>query len=174
MTYKIVNPADKPSLSGQSRDMTQTNAFALQNSGLNAFLFAEVGTEQNGSTLTVLSTLARLGNDPWAQAAEWAKMPNAASIDCLTKSIRRMPLCGPAYVEAHATATRLVMLLPGQSGQVASRPLAELKIPEWVPVTAFCMLIGIAIAVGTLAAHPPAATGPVAPAPVTQVVGQGQ
>jgi hypothetical protein len=151
--------------------MTQTDAFALKNSGLNAFLFAEVGTEQNGSTLTVLSTLARLGNDPWAQAAEWATMPNAASIDCLTKSILLMPLCGPTYVEARATATRLVMLLPRQRGQVASRPLAELKIPEWLPIAAFCVVIGLAIAVSTFAAAPTAST---APALVMQASGQGQ
>lgn len=154
--------------------MTQADAFALKNSGLNAFLFAEVGTEQNGSTLTVLSILARLGNDPWVQAAEWAKMPNATSVDCLTKSILRMPLCGLAYVEARATATRLVMLLPRQTRQIASWPLAELKIPEWLPVAAFCVVIGIAIVVSTFATAPTASTAPMAPAPVAQASGQGQ
>jgi hypothetical protein len=154
--------------------MKQTDSFALKNSGLNAFLFAEVGTEQNGSTLTVLSTLARLGNDPWAQAAEWAKMSNAATIDCLTKSILRMPLCGLAYVEARATATRLVMLLPRLSGQVASRPLAELRIPEWLPIVAFCVILGIAVVVSTFAATPTASTKPMAPTPVTQDLWQGQ
>jgi hypothetical protein len=146
----------------------------LKNSGLNAFLFAEVGTEQNGSTLTALSTLARLGNDPWAQAAEWAKMPNAASIDCLTKSILRMPLCGPAYVEARATATRLVMLLPRKSGPVTGRPLDELKIPEWLPIAAFCVVIGIAIVVSTFTAAPMASIALTAPTPLTQDPGQGQ
>jgi len=72
--------------------MLQNDAFALKNSGLNAFLLAEVGTEQNGSSLTVLSGLGRLGKDPWAQATEWAKMPNAAKIDGLTHSIAQMPL----------------------------------------------------------------------------------
>ena len=100
--------------------MTQTDAFALKASGLNAFLFAEVGIEQNGSTLTVLSTLARLGNDPWALAAEWTKMPNAAGVDRLTECILRMPLSGPAYVGARATATRLILLLPRPGGQVAN------------------------------------------------------
>ena len=38
--------------------MTTSDAFALKNSGLNAFLFAEVGTELNGSPLTILSVLA--------------------------------------------------------------------------------------------------------------------
>jgi hypothetical protein len=154
--------------------MTQTDAFAFKASGLNAFLFAEVGIEQNGSTLTVLSTLARLGNDPWALAAEWAKMPNAASVDCLTKSILRMPLSGPAYVEARATATRLVLLLPRQSGQVAHRPLAELKIPEWLPIVAFCVFIGLAVVVSTFAAAPVASTAAMPPAPVAQASGQGQ
>ncbi len=154
--------------------MTQTDAFALKNLGLNAFLFAEVGIEQSGSTLTVLSTLARLGNDPWAQAAEWAKMPNAASIDCLTNSILRMPLRGLAYVEARAIATRLVMLLPRQSGHVARRPLADLKVREWLPIAAFGVVVGIAVVVSTFAAAPTAFTAPMAPTPVTQHSGQGQ
>ncbi len=53
--------------------MTSTDAFALKNSDLNTFLFADVGTELNGSALTILSVLARLGEDPWAEAARWAK-----------------------------------------------------------------------------------------------------
>ena len=43
------------------------------------------GSGETGVTLmeliiviTILSILARLGKDPWVQAAEWAKMPNAA------------------------------------------------------------------------------------------------
>jgi hypothetical protein len=40
--------------------MSQTDVFALQNSKLNEFLFAEIGVELNGSTLTTLSALARL------------------------------------------------------------------------------------------------------------------
>jgi hypothetical protein len=154
--------------------MTQTDAYALKNSGLNAFLFAEVGTEQNGSTLTVLSTLARLGNDPWVQAAEWAKMPNAASVDCLTKSILRMPLQGSTDAKVRDIATRLVMLLPRQSGRVVSRPGAELKIPEWLPIAAFCVLIGITVLASTFAAPPTASTLRTAAASVAQVSGQGQ
>lgn len=41
--------------------MTSSNAFALKESGLNDFLFAEVGTELNGSPLTILSILAKIG-----------------------------------------------------------------------------------------------------------------
>jgi hypothetical protein len=140
------------------------DAFALKNSGLDAFLFAEVGIEQNGSPLTVLSTLARLGRDPWAQAAEWARMPPAAIIAGLTQSIVQMPLCPRALADARATAGRLALLLPSQSGttgrigtagQTASRVIEEFKVPKWLPLVVFCVMMGLTIVVGTLAAPAP-------------------
>jgi hypothetical protein len=155
--------------------MPQHDAFVLQNSGLNAFLFAEVGTEQNGSPLTMLSTLARLGQDPWAQAAEWARMPNAAMIECLTRSITQMPLCPRALDEARATAGRLALLLPRQSGmtgQTASRTIADLKLPAklpaWLPMAVFCVVMGLMVMAGTFAAAPPTQ------APVAQSGESGQ
>jgi len=147
------------------------DAFALKNSGLDTFLFAEVGTEQNGSSLTVLSTLARLGRDPWAQAAEWARLPPATIVAGLTHSIVQIPLCPRALAEASATAKRLVLLLPqqtGTTGQTASRVLNELKIPAWVPMAAFCVIMGLSIVVGTFASPP------TTQAPVAQSVPLGQ
>jgi len=141
--------------------MAQNDAFALKNSGLNDFLFAELGTELNGSTLTVLSTLARLGKDPWAQAAEWAKMPYAATVEGLTQSILRMPLCAASLAEARATAGRLVALLPRQTGTInlaPSRPIAGLKIPlklpQWIPVAGFCILLVVAMIAASVMSTP--------------------
>ena len=37
------------------------NIFALRDLSLNAFLFSDVGVEANGTSLTILSLLARLG-----------------------------------------------------------------------------------------------------------------
>lgn len=157
------------------------DAFALKNSGLDTFLFAEVGTEQNGSSLTVLSTLARLGKDPWAQAAEWATMSPASMVAGLTQSIVQMPLCPRALAEASATAGRLVLLLPrqagntgqagktgqtGKVGQTASRMLEELKLPTWIPMAAFCIIVGLSIVAGTFAAAPPTQAPVVQPAPL--------
>jgi disulfide bond formation protein DsbB len=140
--------------------MPDNDAFALQKSGFNAFLFAEVGIEQNGSTLTLLSTLARLGKDPWAQAAEWARMPKAAML-------------GPgALADARATAGRLAMLLPSQTGpagQAAARTIGGMKMPEWVPVIIFCVVIGLAIVAGTFAA-PTTTTTTVMPAATPTVL----
>jgi hypothetical protein len=153
--------------------MSNTDAFALQNSGFNAFLFAEVGTELNGSTLTMLSVLARLGQDPWDQAARWAKLPKAAIIDRLTQSIGQMPLCPQALIDARATASRLILLLPGQtqSSQATERPTgakaAISAMPRWAPIAFFCGAIALGMAVNAFLTAPAA---PTIEAPTAQTV----
>ncbi len=89
---------------------THPNVFALKNSGLDAFLYADVGAELNGSTLTILSMIARLGRDPWVEAARWATLPRAGAIEGLVQSIAQMPLVPSALVEIRTTAARLVQL----------------------------------------------------------------
>ena len=88
------------------------DAFALKNSGLDGFLYADVGPELNGSALTILSMIARLGQDPWAEAARWAALPRAGVIDSLARSIAQMPLAPSALAETRVTAARLALLLP--------------------------------------------------------------
>jgi hypothetical protein len=129
--------------------MPTSDAFAFKNSGLNTFLFAEVGQELNGSPLTILSVLARLGKDPWAEAAKWVSMPKAAIIERLTQSISQMPLCPQALTDARATASRLILLLPSQTA--ASRPSEALtvgrtSVPKWVLVAICLAAVGLGFA----------------------------
>jgi hypothetical protein len=62
--------------------------FSLLHSDLNNFLFASVGEEQNGVTLSVVSGLTRLGLDPWEEArpartpAEGPRGRDARERDC--------------------------------------------------------------------------------------------
>ena len=150
--------------------MPQNDAFALKNSGLNTFLFADVGTEQNGSPLTVLSVLGRLGKDPWAQAAEWAKMPSAARIDGLTYSIAQMPLSPGDLADARVTAGRLVLLLPqlaGTATETVRRVGIDLRIPEWLPMVIFGLVLAAVIAATSLTA------APTTPTPAGQPVVRG-
>ncbi|MEA2789773.1 MAG: hypothetical protein QOG73_2179 [Acetobacteraceae bacterium] len=130
--------------------MATSDAFAFKNSGLNAFLFAEVGQELNGSPLTILSVLARLGKDPWAEAAKWVAMPKSATIDRLTQSISQMPLCPEALTDARATASRLILLLPSQTSapRENERPAAAGKasVPRWVLVAICLAAIGLGFA----------------------------
>lgn len=129
--------------------MSITDAFALQNSGLNEFLRAEVGTDLNGLPVTILSVLARLGKDPWAEAAQWMKLPKASIIDRLADSISQMPLRPQALVEARMTAARLILLLPGQAQQLPKvddmKRLVSIA-PKWLPIAAFLAALAFGIA----------------------------
>ncbi len=131
--------------------MSHHDAFALKNSGLNDFLFAEVGTELNGSALTVLSVLARLGCDPWAEAARWTTLPKRQSIDSLAQSITQMPLYPEALADARATATRLIGLLPVQVDKSSPGVRAGLTSrARWAPLTVFYCALAVGMAVNML------------------------
>lgn len=132
--------------------MSRTDVFALQNSGLGAFLFAEVGTETTGSTLTVLSVLARLGEDPWAQAARWGRLPKADIIDRLANCIRQMPLPPQALRDASETAARLILLLPTRastSNHSAGAKAVLPTLPRWAPAVLIVVMLAFSIG-GTL------------------------
>ena len=94
--------------------MPSTDAFALRRSGLNGFLFADVGPEANGMTLSVISVLARMGNDPWAEAGRLARLPKTEATESLARSIAGMPASIWSQQAAMAVAARLVVLLPAQ------------------------------------------------------------
>jgi hypothetical protein len=144
----------------QEIGVTQTDVFALRNSGLEPILFAEVGDQRSGVGLTVLSLLARLGLDPWAEAARWVTLPRNAAIACLAGNIARMPLSPQALAGAHATATRLILLLPVNNTvpRLAARALPPglAAMPKWLPMT----LLYCALAVGLGVANMISAPGP--------------
>jgi len=136
--------------------LSHPDAFALKNSGLNEFLFAEVGTELNGSALTVLSLMARLGLDPWAEAARWSKLSPKALTDTLARGIAQMPLTEQSLTDAQQTASRLILLLPqqggtGQPGKTTISTTAEGL--GWLPLTFVIVAIAMGIAIN-LASKP--------------------
>jgi hypothetical protein len=131
--------------------MSQSDVFALKNSGLNAFLLADIGEEINGSRLTVLSVLARLGKDPWVEAAQWDQEPKAHAIEALTANIIDMPLNTQAIQDARSTAARLILLLPRQSqqstGKTSSRPTQGV-LPNWMWVAVLYPWVLLALNAG--------------------------
>jgi hypothetical protein len=94
---------------------------SLPRSELNGFLFADVGIEPSGMPLSVLSTLARLGMDPWQEAARLAKLPRPSAIEALARLIAGMPASLWPLPDATAIAARLVALLPTGSERAAAR-----------------------------------------------------
>jgi hypothetical protein len=139
--------------------MAHQDAFTLKNSPVNPFLFAEVGIELNGSSLTVLSVLARLGEDPWSMAQSWSKLPRPAVIERLAERIRQMPLCQQALLDARVTASRLsLLLLPAQEAPaVAGRQAAGgVGMPKWAPMVMLCgaLAFGAVVNMIAFAEHP--------------------
>ena len=126
--------------------MPSTDAFALRRSGLGEFLFAAVGTEANGMTLSLVSVFARLGNDPWQEAGRLADLPKSEAIEHLARIIAGMPTSVWPLPAATAIATSLIALLPTQTGKsgynlgtsaIAAKPGHALRIGFVLLIVAF-------------------------------------
>jgi len=81
----------------------------------NRFLFAMVGTDRHGGQLTVLSALARLDLDAWAEAATLARLPRDTAISKLSAILRRLPEFPQLVQETGGGVARLIALLPGSA-----------------------------------------------------------
>lgn len=79
---------------------------------LKDFLFAEIGTGDSGTTLTMISALARSGSDPWIEAARLSALPRASAAETLGLFLGRMPSAWCSLTDSAATTTRLLNLLP--------------------------------------------------------------
>src|SRR5438874_9483049 len=98
--------------------MALPERFSLLHSELNAFLFASIGTEENGAPLSVLSGLTRLGIDPWAEGARLAKLPKEAAAGGLAPLIALFRK-NRSESDVRELAVRLAGLLPRPSGPIA-------------------------------------------------------
>jgi hypothetical protein len=130
--------------------MADNDAFTLQRSTLNPFLFAELGTEANGAVLTMLSVLARLDRDPWAEAARLVDLPMPAKIDQVAAAIGKMPLRAADLSAARAIAERLVLLLPNQVDKSGHSATANLSL-NMSPRSRTVLILCCALAFGTIA-----------------------
>ena len=124
--------------------MPKDDIFAIRDFRYNAFLFADVGTEFNASPLTILSLLARLGEDPWAQAACWATESRTVAIEALAASLNGRPSIALSMDIARPAASRLILLLPGKSCASAtvgrSRLLpSDMQHWQWVILGVLCV-----------------------------------
>jgi len=81
-----------------------------RNSEFDSFLFASLGEERNGMSLSVLSAIARLDVDPWHEAASLRGMPARAATERLMLLISSLPNVQPMPL-APATIARLIGLL---------------------------------------------------------------
>jgi hypothetical protein len=92
--------------------MAALSQISIGPSPFGPFLYASVGEDKAGIELTVLSALARLGLDPWKEAARLADLPRAAAVQALAKSIALLPLGNWREADSPEIAARLVDHLP--------------------------------------------------------------
>lgn len=119
--------------------MTLRPEYALGHSPYNAFLFAAIGEERNGATLTVQSALTRLGFDPWREAARLSGLSRHTAAGALAVAIAMLPEGDWKARESDAIAARLVNWLPaagsatvpsveaGRSDDKKIREIAKMK-----------------------------------------------
>jgi hypothetical protein len=117
-----------------------------------AFLYAAIGEEENGASLSVISALARLDLDPWREGARLAGLPKAAALQALTPMIAALRGGRWERSEIPAIASRLVQLLPvgnGGSARVhAPAAVAEKRkfaLPDWLVWAACLVLCALAL-----------------------------
>ena len=92
--------------------MTNSSPVSRLASEFDDFLFAPVGEERNGMSLSVLSTLARLDLDPWQEAAKLAGAPGQIATERLASLITSLPGRPSTLLDSRTTAATLIALLP--------------------------------------------------------------
>lgn len=125
--------------------MATPDVTAFQRSDLNEFLFADVGTEANGMTLSVVSLFARQGTDPWGEAGRLAALPKGEAADSLARSIATMPRGLWDLPAAVVIAARLTGLLPARS--MKGMPQGIQRAAGWPARQSMLVLASVALAV---------------------------
>lgn len=117
---------------------------------LEAFLFAAIGEEGNGMTLSVLSGLSRLDIDPWEEAVRLSQLPKKGAIEALGQCIARLPRGAWQVADVAGIASRLVDLLPKHdpigAPQSAAEPPTDSRFPFPPKLTLWLLAAGLALA----------------------------
>lgn len=113
-------------------------------SRFNDFLFAPIGEERSGTTLSVLSALARQDVDPWERAAHLNRLPAPAAVRELAALLAALPEEVSAGAAPAALAARLIALLPQRSA--AQKPGESPRPPRAgkhvVPLGRVAIIVG--------------------------------
>jgi hypothetical protein len=136
-------------------NVASSDASTLRRSGRNEFLFAPVGTEANGMTLSVVSLLARLGSDPWLEAGRLAALPQSEATESLAHSIVSMPTSRWSLQSATVIAAGSIRLLPTQVPGADVRSLTpeydtKLRRSFAVVIALVCIVCVVALEAGVI------------------------
>ena len=137
--------------------MDHRSRFSSLSTSYDSFLFAPVCDDANGTRLSVISALARMGVDPWEEATRLAAMPKAIAEKTLLSILDLVSGRSWKSPEAAAIAAQLVRLLP-QPNEAASMSTTQ---PASVPAqrqSYWWVWLGFALAVSFMTPHHQAGT----------------
>lgn len=106
---------------------------------LDEFLFATVGEEIEGGSLSVISALVRLGLDPWKEAGRLSSLSSHEAAEQMARLITELPGSFRPLEETRGIAHDLVGLLPKQNTTRAAAPQVQIRLydrkraPSWPP-----------------------------------------
>ncbi len=97
------------------------------------FLYASVGEDRDGSAVTVVSAFARLGFDPWKEAAKLSSLGRDAACARLGRSLSEFKDVPSLALDHAAVAATLTSLLPNRLSRRATK-LTTPAIPKGTPI----------------------------------------
>ncbi len=124
--------------------MSRMDHFYQGGTPFDGFLYAVLGQDPAGNTVSVLSALARLGRDPWDEAAQLSALSSAAAQTRLEGLLARFGDVPVSGRDPRATIPRLVALLPQVSKAKPSIGIilpANVTLPGIGTSIAFVMFI---------------------------------
>lgn len=139
-------------------DITEPLKPAFLGSEYNEFLFASIGIDAGGTSLTVVSALARLDIDPWSEAAKLARLPGAIATQKLAELITRFPEIPSVRQDSGKIAARLTALLtcrarvafPVRRAQLNAKTMASPQPNLSAFFIAFAVIMGMQLIVSEL------------------------
>jgi hypothetical protein len=130
--------------------MSLRHAYAPMVPEFDPFLFATVGEEVDGVTLSVLSALTRLGLDPRDEAARLSRLTKEAAADQLARMIARLSDERWTLSEARRIAAPLIERLPTSTTTSKPDPLETGAVPAPLYLALLTALVVGLIASGLL------------------------
>ncbi len=149
-------------------NMTSSISVSYLTPKFDDFLFARI--DENGEKpLSVLSVLARLGIDPWEEAAKLAQLPRAVAATRLASSIAATPGAPSSYLDAGTVSDRLISLLPSPNVVASSPcessvpPVAKSSLAVWAMLMALILVMQVILVsshtpIGAHEVHAPSAS----------------
>lgn len=103
--------------------MSASDVLHPDGSDYDAFLFAELGEDRTGATVTVLSALARLDLEPWTEARELSRLAREDAQVRLTTHFEAITDIPALALASEGRAAKMVSLLPKRAPLRVSKPL---------------------------------------------------